>query len=48
MNMFQNDHVAVYVCSHVFENKWPILLIVHSEGNLPHKTVTLGFRVFAS
>ncbi len=33
MNKFGPDNLAVYICSHVFENTKPILLVCHESGD---------------
>jgi len=33
MNKFGPDHLAVFICSHVYENTKPILLVSHSGGD---------------
>jgi hypothetical protein len=30
---FSPPHLKSYICSHIFENKRPILLIVHEDGD---------------
>ena len=33
MNKFGPDNLAVFICSHVFENEKPILLVCHEGGD---------------
>lgn len=30
---FANDHQAAFVCSHIFYNTQPILLVIHEDGD---------------
>ncbi len=30
---FDNDHLAAFVCSHIFDNSEPILLVAHEDGD---------------
>ena len=30
---FNNHHLAAFVCSHVFDNSDPVLLVAHEEGD---------------
>jgi hypothetical protein len=33
MKKFTPDNLKTYICSHVFENSRPILLVVHEDGD---------------
>lgn len=33
MNKFGPDNQAVFICSHIYENKKPILLVCHADGD---------------
>lgn len=33
MNKFGSDNLAVFICSHIHENKKPILLVCHDGGD---------------
>lgn len=33
MNKFGSDHLPAFICSHIFENSKPILLVSHEGGD---------------
>lgn len=52
MNLFSDDHLKSYICTHVFENVRPILLVSHEEDGSwcflcgdNHENVATSYRV---